>query len=193
MKRLVTVLSLSLAAAVALTGTVAEATPLPPDSLYHLPATLTDASGKVFKLNERRGRVQVVTMFYGTCRFACPLIIETLKGVDRGLTDAEKAKVDLLLVSFDPARDTVPALHKIAVERKIEKPRWTMARAEPDDVRKLAAMLEVKYRQLEDGEFNHTNVVALLDEDGRIVARTEKIGPVPDPDFLAQVKKALAK
>lgn len=187
MKRLVTVLSLTLAAA------AASAAPLPPDSLYHLPATLTDTGGKDFKLAERRGRVQLVTMFYGTCRFACPLIIETLKGLDRALTDAEKAKVDLLLVSFDPARDTVPALHKIAVERKIDKPRWTMARAEPDDVRKLAAMLDVKYRQLEDGEFNHTNVVALLDADGRVLGRTEKIGPVPDAEFLALVKKALAK
>lgn len=188
MKGLVTALSLVLTAAVA-----QAAPPLPPDSLYHLPATLTDTGGKDFKLADRRGRVQLVTMFYGTCRFACPLIIETLKGLDRGLTEEEKAKVDLLLISFDPARDTVPALRAIAVERKIDKPRWTMARAEPDDVRKIAAMLEVKYRQLEDGEFNHTNVVALLDEEGRIVARTEKIGPVPDPAFLSQVKAALAK
>ena len=60
-------------------------------------------------------------------------------------------------------------------------------------MRKLAAILDVRYRQLEDGEFNHTNVLALVDGEGRVVARTEAIGPKPDPAFLQAVKETLAK
>ena len=33
----------------------------------------------------------------------------------------------------------------------------------------------------------------LLDAEGRVLARTEKLGSVPDPAFLAAVKAALAK
>jgi protein SCO1/2 len=49
----------------------------------------------------------------------------------------------------------------------------------------------VRYRQLADGEFNHTSALLLLDREGRIVARTEKIGSVADPDFVAAVHHAL--
>jgi protein SCO1/2 len=51
----------------------------------------------------------------------------------------------------------------------------------------------VRYRALADGEFNHTSALVLLDGEGRVVARTEKIGSVPDPEFLAEVRKLLAK
>jgi protein SCO1/2 len=49
----------------------------------------------------------------------------------------------------------------------------------------------VRYKQLPNGDFNHSSVLILLDADGRILARTEKIGSVPDPAFLAAVRKAL--
>jgi protein SCO1/2 len=50
----------------------------------------------------------------------------------------------------------------------------------------------VRYRQLADGNFNHTSVLILLDAQGRIVARTEQMGPKPDPKFLAAVRKQVA-
>ena len=106
------------------------AQPLPDDSIHHLTSTFTDAKGAGFKLVDRRGTVQIVTMFYSSCAYACPLIVESVKAIDRALADEERKKLALLLVSFDPARDTVPALQKMAKERKVELPRWTLARAE---------------------------------------------------------------
>jgi len=47
----------------------------------------------------------------------------------------------------------------------------------------------VQYRALADGGFNHSGVLTLLDNDGRIVARSDKLGDV-DPEFLAAVQKA---
>jgi protein SCO1/2 len=58
-------------------------------------------------------------------------------------------------------------------------------------VRSVAGVLGVRYRQLADGEFNHTSALLLLDRDGRIVARTEKIGSVVDPEFIAAVHRVL--
>jgi protein SCO1/2 len=86
----------------------------------------------------------------------------------------------------------VAALRSVFDKRRLDPARWTLARTEAAGVRKLAAVLGVRYRALADGEFNHTSALVLLDRDGRVLARTEKLGSVPDPAFLAAVKAALA-
>jgi protein SCO1/2 len=58
-------------------------------------------------------------------------------------------------------------------------------------VRSVAGVLDVRYRQLSDGEFNHTSALILLDANGRILARTEKMGSEVDPAFVAAVRAAL--
>ena len=58
-------------------------------------------------------------------------------------------------------------------------------------VRQLAAVLDIQYRALPDGDFNHTSVLILLDGQGRIVARSEKMDGV-DAEFVAAAKKLLA-
>ena len=52
-------------------------------------------------------------------------------------------------------------------------------------------MLGIRYRLLADGEFNHSSALILVDANGRILARTEKIGSKPDPEFVAAVRKAV--
>ena len=169
----------------------AATTPLPGDSVLRVPAAYRDQDGKSFTLAQRRGSVQLVTMFYSSCPYACPLIIDTGKGIDHALTPAERAKLRVLLLSLDPARDTPAKLSALATRRKIDRARWTLGTTDEGGVRQTAAALGIRYRKLANGEFNHSSVMILLDADGRILARTEKIGPTPDPDFLAAVKKAL--
>jgi protein SCO1/2 len=172
---------------------VMAAMPLPQDSVYQLEDSFTAQDGKPFTLASRRGRPQLVAMFYTSCRYVCPLIIDSGLGVDRALTPAERARLQVLLVSLDPARDDVAALASVANKRKLDPARWTLARTEKPGVRKAASLLGVRYRELADGEFNHTSALVLLDAEGRVLARTEKLGSVPDPEFLAKVKAALAR
>jgi protein SCO1/2 len=128
-------------------------------------------------------------MFYSSCQYICPLIVESGKAVERGLAPAQRERMGVLLISMDPARYTPAALMKVVRERHIDDRRWSLASPEPDAVRGVAGVLDVRYRQLADGEFNHTSALILLDADGRIVARTEKIGSDVDPDFIAAVRK----
>lgn len=166
---------------------------LPPDSVLRLDGHFTDQDGRPFALPARRGRVQLVTMFYTSCKVMCPLIVDSGLGVDHALTPAEKGKLGVLFVSLDPARDTTARLDALATQRKLDRRRWTLARTDAASVRKTAAVLGVRYRALANGEFNHSSVLILLDADGRIVARTDKMGRVPDPAFLAKVRATLAK
>ena len=163
---------------------------LPGDSVYRLPVTLIDQDRRTSALADRRGTPQLVSMFYTSCQYVCPLIIDTMKRTQQALTPAEREHVRVLLVSFDPDRDTPQRLHEVYAERKLDPSSWTLARTEATQVRELAAVLDIQYRALANREINHSSALVLLDGEGRIVARTDKIGEV-DPEFVGAVQTAL--
>ena len=173
-------------------GPASASAPLPADSIYQLDARMTDQSGKATSLAGRRGRVQLVSMFYTSCRYICPLIIDSGQAIEKKLTPAEKARLGITLISMDPKRDDPAALTRVATRRKLDLTRWALLRPQAGDVRAIAGVLGIRYRELADGEFNHSSAMVLLDAQGRELARTEKLGSVPDPVFAAAVKKALA-
>ena len=166
-------------------------TPLPQDSVYQLPLPLTDQHGRTWDWRTHRGRPQLVTMFYSACPNMCPLIVDSGKAVEHALSPAERAQLQLLYISLDPQRDTPPTLSALARKRGLDPAHWSLASPRAQDVRSVAGVLDVRYRKLANGEFNHTSVLLLLDREGRIVARTERIGGAPDPDFLASVHRVL--
>lgn len=67
---------------------------------------------------------------------------------------------------------------------------YILARTHARAVRKLSATLGIPYRALPNGEFNRSTVLILLDPQGRIVARTAKLGTV-DAEFVKAVKSTL--
>ncbi|WP_146908689.1 SCO family protein [Arenimonas daejeonensis] len=181
-----------LAIGLLLAASAPAATELPGDSVYRLTDTYVDQDGRAFRLADGRGKVRLATMFYTSCPYICPLIIDSAKGVEHALTPAERSRLAFLLVSLDPARDDPAALKRIADKRKLDPKHWTLARTEAAGVRRTAAVLGIRYRALADGEFNHSSALVLLDGEGRVLARTEQLGTVPDPTFLAAVRAALA-
>ena len=185
-------LSWLLAALVLAIGSVAARPPaaVPRDSVYQLPVQLVDQDGRRFAWASRRGTVQVVAMFYTSCQYICPLIVDSGKGVEKALDPAARARLGILLISMDPKRDTPAALMSIVRKRKLDTARWTLASPPAEDVRTVAGVLGVRYRALADGEFNHTSALVLLDAEGRILARTEQMGSIPDPEFIAAVRRA---
>ncbi|KGQ18792.1 SCO1/SenC family protein [Lysobacter dokdonensis DS-58] len=163
----------------------------PADSVYQLSMPLTDARGKTQDWRALEGKPRIVAMFYTSCPYMCPLIVESAKAVEHALPPAQRGRVGVVLISLDPARDTPAVLRETATKRKIDATRWLLAAPAPADVRKIAGVLDVRYRRLADGNFNHTSVLILLDARGRIVARTEQIGPKPDADFVSAVRAQL--
>ena len=167
--------------------------PLPSDSVYQLDVQLLDQAGKRQPWSAQRGKPRLVAMFYTSCQYICPLIVDSGKAVEHQLTPTERKRIGITLISMDPVRDTPKALAAVVEKRKLDTRRWTLASPRKDDVRQVAGVLGVRYRELADGEFNHTSALVLLDAEGRVLARTEKMGTKPDPEFVAQVKSALAR
>ena len=167
--------------------------PLPRDSVYQLPLPLTDQHGKTWDWSRHRGQPQVVAMFYASCPNMCPLIVDSGKAIEHALTPDQQRGLHLLYISIDPAHDTPAVLNELATARKLDPARWSLASPRAQDVRSVAGLLGVRYRQLADGQFNHTSVMLLLDREGRIVARTEQVSGVPDPEFMGSVSRALSQ
>jgi protein SCO1/2 len=164
---------------------------LPDDSVYHLDMPLVDHEGRSFHLADRRGRPQLVSMFYSSCPYVCPLIIDTLRMTQRALPANDSKKLDILMVSLDPERDTPTRLKQVFGERKLDAASWTLARTDAANVRKLAAILGIQYRVLKDGGINHSTSLLLLDANGRIVAQSGKTGEL-DADLVAAIERTFA-
>jgi protein SCO1/2 len=173
---------------------VAAASPpeLPGESVYQLDATLTDSAGHALAWRGLRGQVRIATMFYTSCRYICPLVVDSLRAIERQLTPLERGRIGFVLVSMDPERDTPVALARVQAERKLDASPWTLLQPRPDELRGIAGILGIRYRTLADGEFNHSTALVLLDADGRVLARTERLGADADPGFMEAVRKAAA-
>src|SRR3569833_696822 len=96
--------------AFALAPMLAAAQDIPANSLSKLLGSLTDQDGRAFDLASLRGKPVLVSMFYTSCQMVCPMLIETVHNTLNALPAAERKDVRVLLVSFDPARDTVAVL-----------------------------------------------------------------------------------
>lgn len=190
-KRLLLAITLATFAAFVAMQTAAHAADLPSDSIYRLDIPLVDQNGLGSHLADRRGRPQLVSMFYTSCQYVCPLVIDTLRMTERSLDAADQQRLDVLVVSFDPERDTPIQLKSVFDKRKLDGERWTLARTEAPNVRKFAAALDIRYRVLADGEINHATALVLLDAEGRIVARSSVLGKV-DPTLVEAIRATLS-
>jgi protein SCO1/2 len=146
------------------------------DSVYELSASLVDQDGRTVGLDLYRGHPVLISMFYTTCRGACPLLIADLKRIERGLPAPTRADLRVVLISFDPEHDTPEALRALAQAHGLDSSRWRLLRAPDDTVREIAAVLGIRYRRLPDGGFNHSTLITLLAPSGVILARVEGLG-----------------
>ena len=158
----------------------------PGNSVYQLKIPLVDQDARKSRWDEAPKGPRIVSMFYSNCDFVCPMLFEAIKIVEAGLPAESRQRLSVGLVSLDPQRDSPAVLKKAASQRSVDEARWRLYRADAADVRKLAATLGIQYRQLTGGEFNHSTVLILLDAQGRVMARTEKISAV-DPAFMKAV------
>ena len=170
---------------------LAPAAPLPGTSILHLDAAWTDQAGHPFALASLRGAPTVLLMFYGTCQSVCPVLIADVRRIEAALSPAARARVRFVLVTFDPATDTVARLGALAAERHFDPARWSLLRGSDDDVRALATVLGVQYSRVDATTITHSNTITVLDAQGLVAHQLEGLRqPVED---TARRLEALAR
>lgn len=154
-------------------------------SLYQIESTWQNQDGETAPLSQLAGRPQIVAMAYTTCQFACPRLLADLKAIEAQFAAGPGERPGITLITFDPERDTPEQLRRYAAEQKLDLDHWTLLRGDPGDILELANLLGVRYQQLPNGEFSHSNIITLLDPGGEVKAQINGLGAAPTPIFAA--------
>lgn len=162
---------------------------LPRESYYQLDVSLETHRGAALQLSDLQGTPVVLAMFYASCPHVCPMTISAIRAIEAQLPPEDREELRVLLVTFDPERDTPAVLTELADRHGVNNDRWQFARTAPEEVRVVAAVLGIQYRESPDGEFNHSSPILLLDATGRELSRSHKPG-APDAVFAQEVAAA---
>ncbi|MTI87842.1 MAG: SCO family protein [Balneolaceae bacterium] len=161
-------------------------------SLYHLDADFTDQRNKSLKLSSFKGQPVIVVMFYGNCTQVCPILIRDTWRLYNAVDEILRPSVKVLAVSFDTENDTPEVLKAYAEYEQLNIDGWHFATSEPTNVRSLAMMLGVQYAKKSDGEFAHSNLVSVLDTEGKIAKRIEGLNQ-PMEEAAHHIEQMLTK
>ncbi|WP_445665870.1 SCO family protein [Fodinibius sp. AD559] len=160
-------------------------------SIFHLDAKWTDHRGETVSLAGFSGAPVIVVMFYGNCTDVCPILIQDAWRLYSSVDKSVREDVNVLAVSFDTENDTPEVLREYAEYEQLNVPGWHFLTADDASVRTLAMMLGVQYSKKSDGHFAHSNLVTVLDEEGRIVQRVEGLNQPMDTaaDVIESIKR----
>jgi len=137
-------------------------------SIYQLTGSWTDQNNKTIQLGKFQGKKVVLAMFFTSCTYACPIILNDMQKIEKSLSNEKLAETQFVFLSIDPDRDTPEKLLHYAKSKNLDLHRWTLLTGKNDDILELAALLGFKFRKDANGDFSHTNMITLLNEKGEI-------------------------
>lgn len=159
-------------------------------SLLHIDSAWTSDLGKEVKLSVLSGRPVVMAMFFTNCEHSCPMIVADMKAIEKKLPKAVRAKADFLLVSIDPERDTVEALHAFRKKHALSSEHWMLLRGEAKDVKALADHVGFVYSPGSRIQFAHSLLISVLNTKGEIIFAQAGLGVDRSEAVKAVVKAA---
>ncbi len=160
-------------------------------SLYKLDSTWTADVGKDVKFSALRGRPQVMALFFTSCAHSCPLIVKDMKAIEEALPASARSKVDFLLVSIDPERDTPVELRAFREKYGLSIRHWSLLRGGPKEVKKVADWMGFRYYPGSNLQYAHSLLITVLNPEGEIVFQQSGLGNIRD-DALAAVLRMVA-
>jgi len=160
-------------------------------SIYQIDALWNTHQKNQLRLSELKGQPVIISMIYGSCTTACPVLVHDVKRLYASLDKDTQKQIKLVMVSFDTARDTPEALAEYVKQYQLSNDNWLFLNGSEQDIRTLATVLGVRYRQRPDGDFDHSNLITILDKQGVIAKRIEGLSqPMKKP---AEVVTKLVK
>lgn len=153
-------------------------------------AVLEDQDGRVFSLDDYRGRLLAVEFIYTRCTTICNSLGMAFRQIrDRVPAEALGRDVALLSISFDPERDDPASLRGYGIAHGADGEHWRLARVR--DAAQLRALLEafgVVVIADRFGGFEHNAAIHLVGRDGRLVEISDLDVPL---QFAAKLVEAL--
>jgi protein SCO1 len=154
--------------------------------------TLTNQLGQTVSLkdlgtvsdNDTSRRVIVADFFYTHCPTICPAMTKNMKRLQNTVKKAVDADgrttqlVQFISFSIDPGRDSVAALKKWADRFQVDPSNWWLVTGDKQTIYDLSLKhmnLAVQDPQI-DSSFPHTDIFVLIDKNGVVRVRRDKVG-----------------
>jgi len=148
-------------------SSVFAASDLPSDSVYQVGGTWLTENNESIQLESLAGKSQLIALIYTGCSNACPIIVESMKRVEKQVPANMRSKMGFVLVSLTPDTE-YPKTLKAFAEKKGLNSNWKLLRGNNELVRTLSNALNGRYKVIKEGDVAHSNTVTLLNKQGQI-------------------------
>lgn len=139
---------------------------LPGDSIYQVGGSWQSDNLNI-PLTSLAGKPQIIALVFTGCSNACPVIVESMKRIEREMPSDMRNHVGFVLISLTPDTDTTKSL-KIFSEKKQLNKNWKVLKGNNELVRALSNALNSRYNKIKDDDVAHSNTVTLLNSRGQI-------------------------
>ncbi|MBK9323533.1 MAG: SCO family protein [Bdellovibrionaceae bacterium] len=157
-------------------------------SLYDLKTNWRNTKNEKVSIDIARGSLTLIAMVYTSCAHACPMTISKVQDIQKDLLAAGFKNIKVVLASFDAKNDRPERLKKYQEARKLAQDQWIFLSPESEsDARQLAVTLGISYKDLGNGDFSHSNIIALLDKNGIQLASIDNLNSSADV-FVSAMK-----
>lgn len=128
--------------------------------------SLIDQNGVRFSMRDLAGKPVAVSFIYTGCGHTCPTIISSLRDTFKD-ADGFGQRFTALTVGIDPSNDTPARLKEFGKRFAVDFTKWRFASADARTIKALADNLGFYYKRA-GREFEHMNMVTILDSNGTI-------------------------
>lgn len=161
------------------------------ETIFNITSDWKTQNDATVKLESFKGKVTVLAMVFTNCQSACPRIVADIQRIESEIPKDEIKDVQFVLVTMDPLRDTPKRLREFAAEHKLTS-RWTLLTSNENDALEFANVIGMKYKKTEDGGFDHSNLINILDKEG--VIKHQQVGLDQEPkESVEEITKLLKK
>ncbi|OIQ98607.1 hypothetical protein GALL_194320 [mine drainage metagenome] len=143
------------------------ASDLPSNSVYQVGGTWQTENNESIQLESLAGKQQIIALIYTGCSNSCPIIVESMKRIEKQVPLNRRSKIGFVLVSLTPDTDYPKTLKNFA-EKKGLNSNWKLLRGTNELVRTLSNALNGRYKVIKAGDVAHSNTVTLLNSQGQI-------------------------
>lgn len=166
-------------------------TPAPPAAAPQAPSdlvSLVDQENRQFSFQALKGRTLVVSFIFTHCRTSCPLQVQGLTRVQRGLAPALSQRVQFVSFSIDPQRDTPAVLTQYAAAVGAELSNWSFVTGHPQEISWLHQHFGAQVKRISADQLDHRVAVYLLDANGELAQKyTGEVEPLRLAKEIADV------
>ena len=150
---------------------------------------LYDQEGRVVQSARFRGKQIMLNFIYSRCPVAtmCPASTAKMMQAQKSARETGVKNLELVSISLEPSYDTPGVLKDYATARGIDTSNFSFLTGPQNAIDDLLTQFGV-IAEFKGGVVNHTLATLLIDENGKIVHRTD--GSAWEPaEFVARMKK----